>query len=197
MLRPRTLGNMAGITDQLSTVLEERTADIRRALDAPERTPRMAVIVGRVLGVGFVVCFLTGLYSHLLQNPIPGLTLPTRPVELYAWTQGTHVAVGTALVPLLLAKLWIVYPRLFQWPPVRSVVDVLERGSIAVLVSTALLQVTMGVLNTFQWYPWPFSFRSVHWGLSWVLIGALSVHLAVKLPLIMRHWRRARGASDD
>lgn len=188
---------MTGITDQLAGALEERTAVIRRALDAPERTPRMAVVIGRVVGIGFVVCFATGLYSHLLQNPLPGVTLPTRPVDLYAWTQGTHVAVGTALVPLLLAKLWIVYPRLFLWPPVRTLADVLERGSIAVLVSTALLQVTMGVLNTFQWYPWPFSFRSVHWALSWVLIGALCAHIAVKLPLMVRHWRRDGEADDD
>lgn len=187
---------MVGITQQVGAVLDERTAQIRRALDAPERTPRMAVVIGRVLGAGFAVVFLTGLYSHLLQNPIPGITLPTRPVELYAWTQGIHVAVGTALVPLLLAKLWIVYPRLFQWPPVRSARDLLERASIAVLVSTALLQVTMGVINTFQWYPWPFSFRAVHWSLSWVIVGALAVHIAVKLPLIARHWRRGGETSS-
>lgn len=187
---------MTSFTERFGTVLEHRAGVIRRALDAPERTPRTAVVLGRILGVAFLVCFATGLYSHVLQNPLPWLALPTRPVELYQWTQGTHVAVGTALVPLVLAKLWVVYPRLFQWPPVRSLPDLIERASIAVLISTTLLQLLMGVINIFQWYPWPFSFRATHFALSWVIIGALVFHIGVKLPIIVREWRR-RGAHDE
>jgi hypothetical protein len=187
---------MTGFTQRLGTVLEHRAAGIRRALDAPERTPRTAVVLGRVVGIGFAVCFLTGLYSHLQQHPLDWLPLPTRPVDLYAWTQGLHVTVGTALLPLVLAKLWIVYPRLFAWPPVRSLVDVVERGSVAILVSASLLQLVMGILNTFQWYPWPFSFPRTHWGLSWVVVGAIAIHLGIKLPLIVRHWRRAAAPQD-
>jgi hypothetical protein len=183
---------MTSLTDRASTALAARAAAVRRALDAPERTPATAVVLGRIVGVGFAVCFLTGLYSHLQQHPFDWLPLPTRPVELYQWTQGLHVAVGTALVPLVLAKLWVVYPRLFTWPPVRSAADLLERASVALLVSTALLQLVMGTLNTFQWYPWPFSFVRTHWALSWVVIGAILVHLAVKLPIIAAHWRRER-----
>lgn len=149
------------------------------------------MVIGRLIGIGFAVCFLTGVYSHLLQHPIDWLPLPTRPVELYQWSQGLHVATGTALLPLVLAKLWVVYPRLFAWPPLRSFTDVFERGSIAVLVSTSLLQLVMGVLNTFQWYPWSFSFLRTHWALSWVIVGATLVHLAVKLPVIAAHWRRS------
>lgn len=184
---------MAGYTDRLATVLESRSARLRHALDAPERRPRTAVVLGRVIAVGFLVCFLTGVYSHLQQHPLAWLPLPTRPVELYAWTQGTHVAVGTALLPLVLAKLWVVYPRLFTWPPVRSVANAVERASIAVLVSSSLLQLVMGILNTFQWYPWGFSFPRAHWGLSWVIVGALLVHIGVKLPVIAQHWRREAG----
>lgn len=184
---------MTGFTDRLSTVLEIRAARLQRALATPERAPRTAVVLGRVVAAGFVVCFLTGVYSHLQQHPLAWLPLPTRPVELYAWTQGIHVAVGTALLPLVLAKLWVVYPRLFTWPPVRSVAEVAERASIAVLVSASLLQLLMGILNTFQWYPWGFSFPRTHWGLSWVIIGALIVHIAVKLPVIAQHWRREAG----
>jgi hypothetical protein len=187
---------MTGWTQRLGTRLEHRANAIRSALAAPERTPRTAVVLGRIVAVGFALCFFTGLYSHLHQYPIAWLPLPTRPVELYAWTQGLHVATGTALLPLVLAKLWVVYPRLFAWPPVRTFVDVIERGSVAVLVSTSLLQLVMGVLNTFQWYPWPFSFPRTHWALSWIVVGALVVHVGVKLPLIVRHWRRTPVAEE-
>lgn len=187
---------MAGVVDRLSAAAEPRAAALRRALASPERAPHTAVVLGRVLAVGFVVCFVTGLYSHLLQHPIPGIALPTRPVDLYQWTQGIHVAVGTALGPLVLAKLWVVYPRLFEWPPVRGAAQLLERASIAGLVSTAILQLVMGTLNTFQWYPWPFSFPKVHWALSWVLIGMLAIHVAVKLPVIARHWRHGADTEE-
>lgn len=184
---------MTRYTDRLGDAVEARFAVIRRALEAPERTPRTAVVLGRLVGIAFAVCFLTGLYSHVLQHPLPWPPLPTRPVQLYAWSQGLHVATGTALVPLLLAKLWIVYPKLFAWPPVRSIPALLERGSIAALVSTSLVQLVMGVLNIFQWYPWPFSFRGVHWALAWVIIGLILLHVGVKLPIIVRHWRREQS----
>ncbi|WP_051192053.1 hypothetical protein [Microbacterium luticocti] len=184
------------VVDRLGAVVQPRFAAVQRALGAPERTTGTAVAIGRVLGAAVGVCFLTGVYSHLLQHPIPGLALPVRPVGLYAWTQGVHVAVGTALIPLLLAKLWVVYPRLFDWPPVRSVTHLLERVSVAVLVATALLQVFMGTLNTFQWYPWPFSFTKTHWALAWVLAGAMLLHVGVKLPLILRR-PGATGSAED
>jgi hypothetical protein len=181
---------MSHIVDRIGTSLEPRFAAARRALGTPERTTRTAVVIGRLLGAGMVVVFATGVYSHLLQHPIPGLVLPTRPVSLYQWTQGAHVTIGEMMIPLLLAKLWVVFPRLFEWPAVRSFVHLVERGSIALLVATALLQLLMGTLNTLQWYPWPFSFPRTHWALSWVLIGLIVVHIGVKLPLVLRHWRR-------
>jgi hypothetical protein len=187
---------MSDAVTRWSDALAPRAQAVRRALGAAERTPRMAVVIGRILGAGMLVCFVTGIYSHLLQDPALPVPLPTRPVELYQWSQGTHVMVGTALIPLLLAKLWVVYPRLFRWPPVRSMADLAERVSIAVLVSTSLVQLTMGLLNTFQWYPWPFSFRAAHWALAWVVAGALVVHVGVKLPLIAAYWRRPDDASQ-
>ncbi|MEU4049871.1 molybdopterin-dependent oxidoreductase [Streptomyces olivaceus] len=155
---------------------------------------RTATVVGRLLGIAVAICFLTGLVSHLLQEP-PGWLighLPTRPVSGYRITQGLHVISGIAAVPLLLVKLWTVYPRLFEWPPVRGVGHALERLSIAVLVAATILELFMGLLNTVQWYPWPFSFRSVHYALGWVIIGSLLIHLAVKAPRIAAHWRRPR-----
>jgi hypothetical protein len=195
-----TLEHMTHLTDRLSSALAERAAETRTRLESPVRTTRMAVVIGRLLAVAFLVCFATGLYSHFLQDPLPWMVFPTEPAQLYGWTQGIHLATGIAAVPLLLAKLWTVYPRLFAWPPVTSLGTLLERVSIAVLVASALLEVTIGVLNTYQWYPWPFSFRRTHYGLAWVIIGSLAIHIAVKLPLIARHWRRrgsVAGSKED
>ncbi|WP_442906758.1 molybdopterin-dependent oxidoreductase [Kitasatospora sp. NBC_01246] len=156
--------------------------------------PRTAVVLGRWLGAALVVCFLTGLLSHLLQDPTGRLAglLPARPVNGYRVTQGLHVAGGIAAVPLLGAKLWTVYPRLFEWPPARSAAHALERLGIAVLVAALLLELFTGLLNTLQWYPWPFPFRQTHFWVGWLATGGLLVHLAAKAPLIARNWRRPR-----
>jgi DMSO/TMAO reductase YedYZ molybdopterin-dependent catalytic subunit len=160
---------------------------------------RTATAAGRWLGLAVLVCFLTGLVSHLLQTPPEWALrwLPTRPVWGYRLTQGLHVATGLALVPLLLVKLWAVYPRLFVRPPVRSVRHALERLSVAVLVAAALFEVIIGLLNIVQWYAFPFGFRRVHWALAWVLLGSLLLHLAVKAPEIAAGWRRRDRVAVD
>ncbi|WP_436791953.1 molybdopterin-dependent oxidoreductase [Yinghuangia sp. YIM S10712] len=154
--------------------------------------PRTAVVVGRLLGAAFVVCFLTGVLSHLMQHQPSWLTFPSRPVWGYRVTQSLHVAAGIAAVPLLLVKLWVVYPRLFAWPPARSVRHALERLSIAVLVAASLFELVSGLINVVQWYPWPFPFVPVHYWIGWVATGALVLHIAVQLPAITRYWA-ARG----
>lgn len=170
--------------------LEARFASVRGLLERPSRSPRTAVVVGRLLGLAFVMCFATGMYSHALQDPLPWMTFPTRPTWIYQVTQGAHVIAGTAAIPLLLAKLFAVYPRLFAWPPIDSPLHALERAAIAILVAASLVQVAIGFLNTLQWYPWEFSFRRVHLALAWVVIGSLAVHVGAKLPDIVAHWRR-------
>ncbi|WP_316293445.1 hypothetical protein [Clavibacter michiganensis] len=169
--------------------------EARRRLASPARTTRMAVVIGRLLGIAFLVCFTTGLYSHFLQDPLPWMRFPTAPVSLYRLTQGIHITAGIACVPLLLAKLWIVFPELLTYPPVTGVVSFLERASIAVFVGASLLEVTMGLLNTFQWVPFPFYFRQTHFALAFVVIGSLAIHIGVKLPAIAGHWRR--GQADE
>lgn len=180
---------------RLAARLEPLVRHAHAATDAPVKSPRTAVVVGRLLAAAFLVCFATGLFSHVLQDPASWVVLPTRPAELYRFTQGTHVISGIAAVPLLLAKLWTVFPNLFTWPPVRSFPNLLERMSIAVLVGASLVEVTIGLLNIVQWYPFPFSFRSTHFALAWIVIGSLAIHVGVKLPVIARVWRRP--ADDD
>jgi len=163
----------------------------RAALAAPERTARMAVVLGRLLGLAFLVCMGTGLYSHFLQDPLPWMVFPTRPVQLYQWTQGLHITAGIICFPLILGKLHVVYPQLFQTPPVRSFPHFLERASIALFVASSLVQITIGFINTVQWYQlFAFPFRQTHYALSFVVIGSLAVHIGVKLPVILRHWRK-------
>ena len=46
------------------------------------RDERLAAWLGASLGLLFGVCFLTGLFSHLHQNPVSWLPVPARPVGL-------------------------------------------------------------------------------------------------------------------
>jgi DMSO/TMAO reductase YedYZ molybdopterin-dependent catalytic subunit len=168
-------------------------ADIERRIPRPEdfssraRGTTLTARVGSALGIAFGVCFLTGVWSGL-QYDTPGwVPLGPDPAQLYRWTQGLHVISGTAAVPLLLVKLWSVFPRLFARPAKGGralVLEALERGSILVLVGAAFFQLSTGLLNIVGWYPWEFSFRRTHEAIAWILIGALVVHVAVKLPVI-------------
>ena len=160
------------------------------------RSPAVAARVGWWLGICFGVAFLTGLVSHYAQAPSQPVPFPTRPVWGYRVTQGVHVLAGTAAVPLLLVKLWTVYPRLFTRPPrawAALVRHGLERLSIGVLVAAAVFQLATGLANAAQWYPWTFSFRATHYAVAWLAVGALVVHVAVKLPVI----REALAAEVD
>jgi len=153
------------------------------------RSPAVAARVGVWLGAAFGICFLTGLVSHYAQLPTHPIPFPTAPSWGYRLTQGLHVTSGMAAIPLLLVKLWSVYPRLFERVDLgagrRLLLVALERGSIAVLVASAIFQLVTGLLNAAQWYPWTtFSFRPTHYAIGWVTIGALVLHIAVKLPII-------------
>lgn len=171
--------------------------DLRRVLSTPSRNPRMAVVLGRLLAIAFLICFGTGLYSHFLQDPLPWMHFATRPARLYQLTQGVHITAGIACFPLLLGKLFAVFPNLFTFPPITGFVNLLERASIAIFVASSLIQIVTGLLDTFQWYPFPFNFRQTHFALSFVIIGSLAIHIAVKLPLITRYWTHAASFDSD
>jgi DMSO/TMAO reductase YedYZ molybdopterin-dependent catalytic subunit len=151
------------------------------------RSPRLTAHLGLLLGVSFGICFATGLLSHFIQHPPAWFHWPARPVQLYRITQGVHVATGLACFPLLTLKVWSVFPKLFAWPPVRNVPHALERLSIGVLSGAAVFELVTGLLNIAYWYSaMPFGFIGAHYWTAWLAIGAILVHVAVKLPIVRR-----------
>ena len=167
-------------------------ADFRSRLRSAAVTAR----VGLWLGICFGVCFATGMVSHYAQNAAHPVPFPASPAWGYRVTQGLHVVTGTAAVPLLLVKLWTVYPRLFRRPERgwrRLLLDALERASVLLLVASAIFMLASGLANSAQWYPWSFSFRTTHYAVAWVAVGSIALHVAVKLPVI----RGALGADVE
>ncbi|MCW2830128.1 MAG: molybdopterin-binding protein [Aeromicrobium sp.] len=176
-----------------------RVEDVERRIPRPEdfesraRGAELTARVGSALGIAFSICFLTGLWSHLQYTTPSWAPIGPNPTQLYRWTQGLHIISGTAAIPLLLVKLWSVFPALFHRPPKGAralAVEGLERVSIAALMASAIFMLVSGTLNIVGWYPWEFSFRRTHEAVAWVAIGSLLVHIAVKLPVI----RQALGA---
>ena len=161
-----------------------------RLFRSPLHDERNASLLGIALGITFTVCFVTGVLSHLIQDPPSWFQWPSRPAGLYRVTQGVHVATGLASIPLLLAKLWVVLPKLLAWPPFRSVAHLVERLAIFPLVAGGVFELFSGLADTHLWYPWPFDFRSAHYWVAWITIGALVVHLGAK-------WATTRAALFD
>jgi DMSO/TMAO reductase YedYZ molybdopterin-dependent catalytic subunit len=168
---------------------------------SPLRSTWLTTMLGSILLVGVGIVAVTGLVSHAAYEPDLGANAlvpvdrdlqpfaigwPTSPAWLYAATQGLHVTVGIVVVPLLLAKLWSVIPRLFTWPPVTGPVHALERLGILVLVGSTVFQFATGIANTQLYYPWRFDFLEAHFYGGWVFIAAVALHVAVKLPAMRR-----------
>jgi DMSO/TMAO reductase YedYZ molybdopterin-dependent catalytic subunit len=163
---------------------------------SPLRSTAVTARLGRLLAITFSICFVTGLLSHYQYQPWAWLPLPASPAWGYRLSQGLHVITGIASIPLLLVKLWSVYPNLFRWPALRSIKHGLERLSVAVLVSAALVQLFTGFFNVLNWYPWPWDFVSVHRFLAYVVIGSILLHVAIKLPDI-KYGLQAKVADAD
>ncbi|MEU2348102.1 molybdopterin-dependent oxidoreductase [Modestobacter sp. NPDC049651] len=163
------------------------------AFSSPLHSERRAARTGVLLGLAFAVCFLTGLVSHLVQHPPSWWVWPASPSWLYRVTQGVHVATGLASIPLLLVKLWTVYPKLFAWPPAGSPARLVGRLSLLVLVGASTMQLLTGLVNIAEWYPWAFFFTTTHYWTGWLAIGAVAVHVGAKAPEIRRGLAR-RGS---
>ena len=166
---------------------------------SPLRGTWLTSALGSLLFPAILLLGLTGFLSHVAYNPAlgdnavvpPGGNIllfdwPTSPSWLYAANQGFHVIAGITVLPLLLAKLWSVVPRLFGWPPVRSVGHALERLTLLGLVGGGLFVFVTGIFNAQLFYPWPFNFVVAHYYGAWVFLGSMLLHVAVKLPAIRR-----------
>ncbi len=172
---------------------------------SPLRGPWLTSLLGSALLPLILVCAVTGFLSQAAYNPglgnnslLPdggiGINLyffswPTSPSWLYAFTQGLHIASGLLALPILLAKLWSVMPKLFEWPPIRSISHLLERASLALLVGGSLFVFFTGILNIQVYYPWPFRFLTAHYYGAIVFIAAFLLHISVKLPLAYRTFK--------
>lgn len=164
---------------------------------SPLRGPWFTAVLGAALLPGITLMFLTGLASYAAYNPnlapgndttpdkgLLGSWLPTWPASpswLYWVNQGVHVTLGLVLIPIVLAKLWSVLPKLFEWPPVRSVTHLVERISLLLLVGGAVFELVTGVMNIQYFYAWPFSFYQAHYYGAWVFMSAFVVHVALRL----------------
>jgi DMSO/TMAO reductase YedYZ molybdopterin-dependent catalytic subunit len=164
---------------------------------SPLRGPWFTAVLSVVLLPGITLMFLTGLASYAAYNPnlapgndttpdkgwlgswLPGW--PAGPSWLYWVTQGVHVTLGLVLIPVVLAKLWSVLPKLFEWPPARSVTQLIERASLLLLVGGAVFELVTGVMNIQYYYAWPFGFYQAHYYGAWVFIAAFVVHVAFRL----------------
>ncbi|MGI8810722.1 MAG: molybdopterin-dependent oxidoreductase [Acidimicrobiales bacterium] len=144
------------------------------------RDERLAAILGASLGILFTICFLTGLFSHLQQKPLSWFPIQPRPAGLYRLTQGLHVVAGIASVPVLVAKLWLVWPRFVAFPVAKRAGQLVERIGLLPLVGGGIFMAFSGVANIAQWYPWKFSFTASHYWMAWVTMGAIVAHVGAK-----------------
>lgn len=186
-------------------------ATLPRLWRSPIRGPWLTSVFGSVLLIGIPVEFVTGLLDWAAYNPrlrgndttphhgVLGFYLfnwLTGPTWIFRLSQGVHVLLGLALTPILLAKLWSVIPRLFAWPPLRSLAHLLERLSLLLLVGGAVFEFVTGIMNIDYDYGFRFSFYDGHFFGAWVFIAGFAVHVALKTP---RMWRalRSRPLSEE
>ncbi|HEX5252593.1 MAG TPA: molybdopterin-dependent oxidoreductase [Mycobacterium sp.] len=163
---------------------------------SPLRGLWLTSVFGGVLLVTLPVVILTGLLSYIAYAPqfgtalptnvgwlkLPTFDWPTRPSWIYRLSQGLHVGLGLVLIPVVLAKLWSVIPKLFTWPPARSIAQVLERVSLAMLVGGILFEIVTGILYIQYDYLYGFSFFTAHYYGAWVFIAGFVVHTTLKIP---------------
>jgi DMSO/TMAO reductase YedYZ molybdopterin-dependent catalytic subunit len=167
---------------------------------SPLRGLWLTSVLAVVLLAGLTIMAVTGLLSYASYDPrLPGndqtpgagllrfylFSWPTHPSWLYRVNQGVHVTLGLALLPVVLAKLWSVLPRLFAWPPVRSLAQLLERLSLVMVVGGVLFEFVTGILNIQNYYVFPFSFYTAHLYGAWVFIAGLVIHVTLKFPRML------------
>ncbi len=166
---------------------------------SPVRGPWLTSFLGTLLVPAIAVIALTGFIDHWAWYP--GLQgqgtfgpelfhFPASwPSWSYAVTQGTHVTLGLMVLPLVLAKLWSVMPKLFQRPVVRNVAGALERISLLGLVSSVLVEFATGIFAIDDYSPFGFNVDVIHYYGAWVFGTLFVVHACIKLPVVRRAYR--------
>jgi DMSO/TMAO reductase YedYZ molybdopterin-dependent catalytic subunit len=174
-----------------------------RAWRIPIRGPWLTSVLGFLLLISLPLVIVTGLLDFIAYGPqfhqaipanvgflhLPFFNWPTRPAWLFQLTEGLHVGLGLVLVPVVLAKLWSVMPKLFTWPPVRSASNLLERLSLILIVGGIVFEMVTGLLNIQYDYIFGFSFYTAHYFGAWFFIAGFVVHVTLKLPTMVRSLR--------
>jgi DMSO/TMAO reductase YedYZ molybdopterin-dependent catalytic subunit len=180
-----------------------------RTWRSPLRGTWLTSVFGAVLLVGLPIVIITGLLSYIAYGPqfgqaipadvgylhLPYFDWPSNPAWLYRLTQGLHVTLGMILTPIVLAKLWSVVPKLFTWPPVRSLGGLLERISLLALVGGILFEFLTGLMNAQYDYSFGFSFYLAHYYGAWVFIAGFVSHVVLKVPTMVRALRTGPDGS--
>ena len=200
---------MAGIPKLRPEVLRTKAESARAKAEAgsealaarvtsPLHSTWLGSVLGVLLGASFSVCFLTGLVDYLSQHPNGWFRLPAHPADLYRINEGLHVFTGIATIPLLLAKLWVVWPELLEWPPVTGALHALERLSLIPLVGGSLFLLFTGVVNIDYWYsPMAFTFTTAHFWTAWLVVGALVIHIGAKAATVRSELGSAPPADQE
>jgi len=149
----------------------------------------LVILTGLLDYIAYAPQFHQAFPSHVGWLHLPYFNWPTRPSWLFQLTEGLHVCLGLILVPVVLAKLWSVMPKLFTWPPVRSMAQLLERLSLALIVGGVVFEMVTGILNIQYDYIFGFNFYTAHYFGAWVFIAGFVVHVALKFPTMVRSLR--------
>lgn len=199
-MQSKTPRHAGGLRRRLNVLSARRIpAGMRPRWRSPLRGPWLTSVFGAALLALLPIVIVTGLLSYIAYAPqldqalpknvgwlhLPVFDWPARPIWLYRLTEGSHVVLGLVLVPIVLAKLWSVIPRLFVWPPARSIAQIVERLSLIALVGGILFEIVTGVLNIQYDYIFGFSFYTAHYYGAWVFIAGFVVHVAVKFPRML------------
>ncbi|MFR9805336.1 molybdopterin-dependent oxidoreductase [Pseudonocardia sp. RS010] len=167
---------------------------------SPIRGPWLTSVLGLVLLCTIPVVVVTGLLDWIAYGPgqaipadvgllhLPRFDWPTRPAWLFRLTQGLHVGLGIVLVPVVLAKLWSVIPKLFTALP-RNPLKAAERVTLVLLVGGILFEIVTGLLNIQYDYVFGFSFYAAHYTGAWVFLAAFVLHVALTFPVMVRGLR--------
>ena len=165
---------------------------------SPLRGRWLTSFLGTLLVPAIAVIAATGFIGHWASYPElqgagtfgPALFhFPSSsPSWSYAVTQGTHVTLGVMVLPLVLAKLWSVMPKLFQRPVVKNAAGALERISLLALVASVLVEFATGILLS-EDYPFTFNFDAIHYYGAWVFGTLFVLHACIKLPVVRRAYR--------